>query len=363
VNLSPNGNLSLSSGIGVGCSAIRRLLAFVGGTFLVLTLLVHRPSKGYAASSTPAPQSTNQIAEYFLDWAPRVTGIQSEQPAWISPLVTVNPCLLQQFRYDQLWQSQRHGVASDNFGDSKGIELIPSENIEVILGIPAWIAHTGALRPPIRTSTPPTNGWADETFLIKCRLLSGNAEHGNYIVTAFMGFSAPTGDNGNSSGHAIFTPTVAFGKGFGDLDLQSTLGSADAGRTRLPRGKIGEPICLLEKSEADHLSLRWFLCTEHTLETSNGLRSSSELPKSGSAATWKEKFEVRRIFLSYRELGEAYFPGGERNRKPRNHGAQDRSGRISWKTLPMRPGQNRPAGGDQLRPKAGNPVTSLQAQS
>ena len=239
MNLSSNGNSSLSGGIGVSCSAARRLLAFIGGTFLVLTLLVQRPSRGYAASSTPAPQSTNPIAEYFLDWAPRVTRIQSEQPAWISPLVTVNPCLLQQLRYDQLWQSQQHGVASDNFGDSKGIELIPWENIGVILGIPAWIARTGTLQPPIRTSTPPTNGWADETFLIKCRLLSSNAEHGNYIVTAFMGFSAPTGDNGNSSGHAIFTPTLAFGKGFGDFDLQSTLGIS------LPNGalaRLGMPV-------------------------------------------------------------------------------------------------------------------------
>ena len=137
MNLSSNGNSSLSGGIGVGCSAARRLLAFIGGTFLLLTLLVQRPSRGYAASSTPAPQTTNTIVEYFLDWAPRVSGIQSEQPAWISPLVTVNPCLLQQFRYDQLWQSQQHGVAADNFGGSKGIELIPWENIEIMLGIPA----------------------------------------------------------------------------------------------------------------------------------------------------------------------------------------------------------------------------------
>ena len=39
-----------------------------------------------------------------------------------------------------------------------------------------------------------------------------------------MGFSAPTGDDGNSSGHALFTPTIAAGKGFGDFDVQSTIG-------------------------------------------------------------------------------------------------------------------------------------------
>ena len=61
--------------------------------------------------------------------------------------------------------------------------------------------------------------------MLKYRLLSANEENGNYIVTAFMGFSAPTGDDGNSSRHFQFTPTIAAGKGFGDFDVQSTLGA------------------------------------------------------------------------------------------------------------------------------------------
>lgn len=217
---------------------IRLWWVFQAAALLVFTLLV-RPLGGYAASAAPAFQSANPIVEYFLDWFPRVARIQSEQPGWISPLVTVNPCLLQQLRYDQLWQSQPHGVTSDNFGASKGLELIPWQNIEVSLGIPTWIAHNGAIQRPTKTSTPSTDGWADETFLIKYRLFSGNAENGNYIVTAFMGFSAPTGNNGNSSGHAIFTPTIAFGKGFGNFDFQSTVGVS------LPNGglkRLGMPV-------------------------------------------------------------------------------------------------------------------------
>ena len=61
---------------------------------------------------------------------------------------------------------------------------------------------------------------------MKYRLLSGNEENGNYIVTAFMGFSVPTGSNVNGNGHAIFTPTIAAGKGFGVFDVQSTVGVA-----------------------------------------------------------------------------------------------------------------------------------------
>jgi hypothetical protein len=173
-----------------------------------------------------APSLLSPVIEYFADWFPRVTRIQSEQPHWVTPLVTVTPRLEEEYRYDQYWEAQPHGKAVDNFGASKGLELIPFENTEIILGVPGWIAHNGALPPPPKKGAekPDVDGWADETFLIKYRLLSANEENGNYILTVFMGFSAPTGSDGNSSRHALFTPTVAFGKGWGDFDIQSTLG-------------------------------------------------------------------------------------------------------------------------------------------
>jgi hypothetical protein len=177
------------------------------------------------------PSLMSPVVEYFVDWFPRVTRIQSEQPHWVTPLVTVTPRLEEEYRYDQLWQAQPHGKALDNFGANKGLELIPFQNTEIILGVPGWIAHNGSLPPKPKKGKkpgpkPPSDGWADETFLIKYRILSGNEENGDYILTAFMGFQVPTGDDGNSAGHTIYTPTVAFGKGFGDFDFQSTVGVA-----------------------------------------------------------------------------------------------------------------------------------------
>jgi len=161
-----------------------------------------------------------------------VTRIQSEQPHWVTPLVTVTPRLEQEFRYDQFWQRNEKGVATDNFGGGKGLELIPMENVEVILGVPAWVAHNGAIQ---HGKDVKTDGWADETFLVKYRILSANEDNGNYILTAFMGFSAPTGDDGNSNRHGVFTPTIAGGKGFGAFDIQTTAGISlpDGGLQRL----------------------------------------------------------------------------------------------------------------------------------
>jgi len=184
-----------------------------------------------AASSNPPSPVTNPVVQYFVDWFPRVTRIQKEQPHWVTPLVTVTPRLEQEYRYDQLWQAQPHGKALDNFGANKGLELIPFQNTEIILGVPGWIAHNGALQQKPKPGKKPgpkpaTDGWADETFLIKYRILSANEDNGDYILTAFMGFQVPTGDDGNSAGHTIYTPTVAFGKGFGNFDFQSTVGVA-----------------------------------------------------------------------------------------------------------------------------------------
>ena len=173
------------------------------------------------ATPSHAADFGTAIEDYFINWFPRVTQIQSEQPHWVTPLVTVTPRLEEELRYDQFWQANPHGVATDNFGGAKGLELIPFQNTEIILGVPAYIAHNGHI---LHGKEVAKDDWADETFLIKYRLLSANEENGNYIVTAFMGFSVPTGDRGNSMGHALFTPTIAGGKGFGNFDVQSTVG-------------------------------------------------------------------------------------------------------------------------------------------
>ena len=214
------------------------LKAAATAAWFALILCYAMPS--YAENSPVTSTDVSPLSavqEYFADWFPRVTRIQSEQPHWVTPLITVTPRLEEEFRYDQFWQSQPHGVTTDNFGGGKGLELIPFQNVEVILGVPAWLAHNGAIKHANKKkhTEPPSDGWADETFLIKYRIVSANEEHGNYIVTAFMGFSAPTGDDGNSNRHGIFTPTIAIGKGFGDFDVQTTAGISlpDGGLQRL----------------------------------------------------------------------------------------------------------------------------------
>jgi hypothetical protein len=153
---------------------------------------------------------------YFSGWFARVDKTKDEQPHWVTPLATTTPRLEEEYRYDQFWQPNAKGVTTDNYDGGKGLELIPFEKVEVIFNVPPYIDHNN---PKVE------NGWGDAGFLIKYRLLSANEQHGGgYILTAFLGWSVPTGQFSNGALHAVITPTIAYGKGFGNFDLQGTLG-------------------------------------------------------------------------------------------------------------------------------------------
>jgi hypothetical protein len=171
---------------------------------------------------------------YFANWFDRVDKTKDEQPHWVTPLATTTPRLEEEYRYDQLWQVNGKGVTTDNYDGGKGLELIPLEKVEVIFNVPPYIAHNN---PKV------ADGWADAAFLVKYRLLSANEQHGNYILTAFLGWSVPTGQYSNGALHAVITPTIAYGKGFGNFDAQGTFGvalpvSASKSRSALPASAL-----------------------------------------------------------------------------------------------------------------------------
>lgn len=143
-----------------------------------------------------------------------VSRTQAEQPHWITPLNTTTPRLEQEFRYDMQWQTHNSGVTTDNYGVSKGLEIIPARNVEVIFSVPPYIVNNPNSR----------DGFGDWQFLVKYRIAAANEEHGNYILTAFFQMSFPTGDYQQGATNHIITPTLAWGKGFKDLSYQSTLG-------------------------------------------------------------------------------------------------------------------------------------------
>jgi hypothetical protein len=157
-------------------------------------------------SSTSAQDSD----EYFRNWFPRVTKTQAEQPVWITPLFTTTPRLEEEFRADITWTPARDGDNLNYLG-GKGLELIPTEHTEIILGLP-----------PYEVPVAGPDGFANIPLILKYRFAAANEQRGNYIVTAFLAGSIPYGRF--ATPYPTITPTIAFGKGYRNFDFQSTLG-------------------------------------------------------------------------------------------------------------------------------------------
>ena len=136
---------------------------------------------------------------YFANWFKRVKETQAEQPHWLTPLFTTTPRLEEEFRSDIVWTPVAGGT-NMNYGAGKGLELIPTKQTEIILGVPPY-------QVPLKGS----HGFGNIPLLLKYRFLTGNEEHGNYIITAFLGGSIPYGRFASEYGSV--TPTLAFGKG------------------------------------------------------------------------------------------------------------------------------------------------------
>jgi hypothetical protein len=172
------------------------------------------------APMAPAPTAMGYhdgVAGYFEDWFARSDAAKASQPHWMTPLVTVTPRLEQEVRYDQYWERRGNGSILDVYDSGKGLELIPTYTNEVLINPPAY-------QYKINTKKS-ANGWLDDQFLvIKQRLLSANEQNGNYILSAFLGVTAPSGNAAFTNKAWIVTPTIAGGMGWGDFDIQATVG-------------------------------------------------------------------------------------------------------------------------------------------
>jgi hypothetical protein len=79
-------------------------------------------------------QTTTFIGRYQA----RASATQAQQPHWVTPLVTVTPRLEQEIRTDFVHQYNPKGFAVWNYGNGKGLELIPERHTEIIVNVPPF---------------------------------------------------------------------------------------------------------------------------------------------------------------------------------------------------------------------------------
>jgi len=166
-----------------------------------------------------SPSSTSSLAppsgNFYAWWSARTNATQAKQPAWAVPLVTTYTGLFQVVRTDIVRQIAPARTDTWNIDNSKGVNFIPGGNIELAIDLPPYIKH----------NTTAVDGWGDFSFLAKYRIASGNAQHGAYTVSVWALTTFPTGQAKNGSTNPSVQPNLGVGKGFGNFDVQSTIGA------------------------------------------------------------------------------------------------------------------------------------------
>ena len=167
------------------------------------------------ATKTSTEEEKEKKRDWFRAWLELGERVQTEQPDWLSPLATTSGRLKQEFRYDIWDQPASGGNRNYQFGGNKGLEFITSSRTQILLGVPTYT---------LISPTGPPGGFGDLPLMLKFRIASAERAEGNYLVTFLLAATVPTGSHRYGAGEAVVTPTMAFGKGWGRFDVQSTVG-------------------------------------------------------------------------------------------------------------------------------------------
>jgi hypothetical protein len=174
------------------------------------------PAAAADKSSNQDPGSDNDEPRWVRAWLRNVDKARASAPHFVSPLITTHVMLVQQFRYDMSWQRDPSGgTITSNYGNSRGLEIIPNPRLEVGIFPPGYVVH--------QSNVP--NGFSDFSYQVKFRAFSATEGQGDYFVGFFLGGSVPTGSAANGLGHPVLSPTFAAAKGLGPWDIQSTIGA------------------------------------------------------------------------------------------------------------------------------------------
>jgi hypothetical protein len=183
-----------------------------GGSALQHTSLADTAQAPKLAS---ASQPVSGPSRVFRSWSRMANDTQAKQPDWLSPIATTSGRLKQEFRYDVWRQTSPSGEAVYTLGGGKGLELIVAPRVQILIGIPSYVNHMGS---------GPRDGFGDTPLMLKFRLASAARGEGDYLLTLLMSASVPTGSRAIGMHDAVLSPGIAFGKGWGRFDVQSTVG-------------------------------------------------------------------------------------------------------------------------------------------
>ena len=222
----------------------------------------------------------------MASWEDRVSQTAAQQPTWAVPAITPPSGLTQLVRADFMRLSMPIGTTTWNYGNSKGLNLVPWYRTELDVAVPPYLQHNSTA----------ADGFGDFALLLKYRIASGNEQHGAYSLSASIGGTIPTGSYKNGSPEAALIPAIYAGKGFRRFDVQSslsaTLPAADA-------AKLGRALTWNVVGQFHIAKLFW-----------PEIENSSSFFHGGANDGRKQNFIAPGIMVSKIKLGNA--PGGHK---------------------------------------------------
>ena len=165
-----------------------------------------------------APQS------YYRSFREHNAAMADVQPSWMGPLIQSDVRLGQAIRFS-VSDAAFPGEQTLNYGNNHGISLIAGQRFQFDLDPPSFFRnHSSAHK----------DGFGNAGTQLKWRIASGNAEHGNYAVSAIIYYAFAPRVYQNQMLTSFYAPAVAAGRGFGRFTVMSKFGGI------LPTGKIAQ---------------------------------------------------------------------------------------------------------------------------
>ena len=172
-----------------------------------------------ADASIPPPPEVNGLQSYFDTWDQRTAWARASQPEWSSPVATTTSLLEQRVRVDTQFQRSGNDTDTIDLDGGKGVDLIVGDTQEIQVALPPYYIRTAEVQ---KNALEGFNDWS--FFRFKQRLLSSPSDAGNYIVSAWLQVGAPVGIQKLTNHAWTLSPTLGFGKGWGNFVIQGTVG-------------------------------------------------------------------------------------------------------------------------------------------
>lgn len=166
----------------------------------------------------------SRIGPYYRSFREHNADMSGVQPSWMGPLIQSDARLGQAIRIS-VSDAAFPGEQTLNYGNNHGISLIADRRFQFDLDPPSFFRnHSGTHR----------DGFGNAGTQVKWRIASGNAEHGNYAVSAMAYYAFAPRIYQNQMLTSFFAPAVAAGHGFGRFAVMSEIGGI------LPTEKIAQ---------------------------------------------------------------------------------------------------------------------------